>query len=360
MLRKYHGVLAWQQGKKVNDCLVEVSRSKCLSTTPPTTFLSFQCMAQRSSAKSRNIVAESCALALSSASGSAVNASLEANQTIAPGQGLGPVILCLECACVDHHKGLPLLSPLVTRSSPIFVSPTVFSKMHFTLSLLALAGAATAQIRGFNYGALYADNRARMLSDWEADFRAAQELPGVGAFTSARLFTMVQGYSQSDIISALPAAVATNTSLLLGLWCSGGDAAFQNEITALRAAVQQYGEQLQGKILGISIGSEDLYRISPTGIENESGPGAGPQQLVNYVSQAREAIQGTAWADVVSNNPIDMTSDHTDTLPANRPRRYLDCVRQRLQQPTHRSSRFPGRRRIPILRDRQREQHRER
>ncbi|KAK4619358.1 putative glucan endo-1,3-beta-glucosidase eglC [Fulvia fulva] len=180
--------------------------------------------------------------------------------------------------------------------------------MHFTLSLLALAGAATAQIRGFNYGALYADNRARMLSDWEADFRAAQELPGVGAFTSARLFTMVQGYSQSDIISALPAAVATNTSLLLGLWCSGGDAAFQNEITALRAAVQQYGEQLQGKILGISIGSEDLYRISPTGIENESGPGAGPQQLVNYVSQAREAIQGTAWADV----PI----GHVDTWTA--------------------------------------------
>ncbi|KAM3414705.1 hypothetical protein BST61_g9863 [Cercospora zeina] len=175
-----------------------------------------------------------------------------------------------------------------------------------TLSLLALAGAATAQVRGFNYGALYADNRARQLADWEADFRAAQDLPGVGGFNSARLFTMIQGYSNNDIISALPAAVSTNTSLLLGMWCSGGDEAFNNELTALRSAITQFGDQL--KPIGLSIGSEDLYRISPTGIENESGPGAQPDQLVNYIQRAREVLQGTAWADV----PI----GHVDTWTA--------------------------------------------
>ncbi|EME41157.1 glycoside hydrolase family 17 protein [Dothistroma septosporum NZE10] len=178
--------------------------------------------------------------------------------------------------------------------------------MHSSLSLLALAGAATAQIRGFNYGALYADNSARMQSDWEADFKAAQNLPGTTGFTSARLFTMIQGYSTgSDIIQALPAAAATNTSLLLGLWCSSGDAAFQLELAALGKAITQYGDQLKDQILGISIGSEDLYRVSPTGIENDSGPGVGPQQLVSYISQARKVLQGTAWAD--------KTIGHVDT-----------------------------------------------
>ena len=166
-----------------------------------------------------------------------------------------------------------------------------------SLSLLALAGAASAQVRGFNYGALYANNVARQQADFEADFRAAQNLPGVGGFTSARLFTMVQGYTDNTIISALPAAAATNTSLLLGLWGSAGQDAFNQELTALRNAISQYGEQLSSQIVGISVGSEDLYRISPTGIENESGPGAGPQQLVSYISQVRQVLQGTVWAD---------------------------------------------------------------
>jgi hypothetical protein len=37
----------------------------------------------------------------------------------------------------------------------------------------------------------------------------------------------------------------------------------------------------------------DLYRITPTGIENESGAGAQPQELINYVQQTRNAIRGT-------------------------------------------------------------------
>jgi hypothetical protein len=36
-----------------------------------------------------------------------------------------------------------------------------------------------------------------------------------------------------------------------------------------------------------------LYRITPTGIENNSGPGAQPQQLASYVQQTRNAIRGT-------------------------------------------------------------------
>ena len=42
------------------------------------------------------------------------------------------------------------------------------------------------------------------------------------------------------------------------------------------------------------MGSEDLYRISPTGIENNSGVGAGPDDISNYIGQVRTAIANTA------------------------------------------------------------------
>jgi glucan endo-1,3-beta-D-glucosidase len=36
-----------------------------------------------------------------------------------------------------------------------------------------------------------------------------------------------------------------------------------------------------------------LYRITPTGIENKSGPGAQPKDLIDYVQKTRNAIRGT-------------------------------------------------------------------
>lgn len=50
-------------------------------------------------------------------------------------------------------------------------------------------------------------------------------------------------------------------------------------------------------MVGISVGSEDLYRNSPDGIEAESGFGANPDQLVSYIGQVRELIEGTSLAD---------------------------------------------------------------
>ncbi|EME80371.1 glycoside hydrolase family 17 protein [Pseudocercospora fijiensis CIRAD86] len=163
-----------------------------------------------------------------------------------------------------------------------------------SLSLLTLASSASAAVHGFNYGALYADQSARTQQDFEADFNAAKNLPGSHGFSSARLFTMIQGYTTNTVISAIPAAIATNTSLLLGLWASAGPDAFNQEITALRNAINQYGTSFTDLIVGISVGSEDLYRVSPTGIENDSGPGSSPDQLVGYIGQVRDAIAGTA------------------------------------------------------------------
>lgn len=46
-------------------------------------------------------------------------------------------------------------------------------------------------------------------------------------------------------------------------------------------------------IVGISVGSEDLYRITPTGIANKAGVGSSPDELVKYIQQTRDAIKGT-------------------------------------------------------------------
>lgn len=160
------------------------------------------------------------------------------------------------------------------------------------LGALLSAASAVQAFQGFNYGSTFTDGRAKTQSDFEAEFKAAASLEGTkGAFTSARLYTMVQGGSTNDPISAIPAAISTKTTLLLGLWASAGDAAFANELEALKKTVSQYGSQIKDLVAGISIGSEDLYRHSPTGIANGEYSGAEPDTLVNYFKQVREVLK---------------------------------------------------------------------
>src|SRR5438045_6472962 len=84
---------------------------------------------------------------------------------------------------------------------------------------------ATAQqkvYQGFNSGAFFTDNTPKKQSDFEAEFKAAQALSNSpGSFNSVRLYTNVQSGTTDSPILAFPAAIATNTSILLGVWCSG-------------------------------------------------------------------------------------------------------------------------------------------
>ncbi|RMY10666.1 hypothetical protein D0867_08321 [Hortaea werneckii] len=169
--------------------------------------------------------------------------------------------------------------------------------MHISTLAAAASALATvsAQYAGFNYGNTFTDGSFKQQSDFEAEFNKAKSLAGTnGEFTSGRLYTMIQGGTANTPISAIPAAIDTQTSLLLGLWASAGQANFDNEVIALQSAIEQYGSAFTDLIAGISVGSEDLYRISPTGIENDSGLGAEPQTLVDYINQVRDAISGTA------------------------------------------------------------------
>lgn len=175
---------------------------------------------------------------------------------------------------------------------------------------LSAASPALAAYAGFNYGSTFTTGAAKVQSDFESEFTTAQGLiTAPTVFNSARLYTMIQGGTTNSPIQAIPAAISTKTTLLLGLWCSAGDADFANEIAALKSAISTYGASFGSLVAGISVGSEDLYRISPTGIASSKGlPGAEPATLVGYIQQVRDAIAGTALSSV----PV----GHVDTWTA--------------------------------------------
>lgn len=185
------------------------------------------------------------------------------------------------------------------------------TNMHST-TLLGLAASITstqALYQGFNYGATQSDGSTAMTyDDYQSRFSKAQNLPGTSGFTSARLYTMIQSGTTDTPSSAFQAAIDTQTSLLLGIWCSAGQEVVTNELNAFKSAIEQYGEDFTSLIAGISVGSEDLYRVSPTGIENDSGYGSTPNELVNYIKQTRQAIEGTALSST--------TIGHVDTWTA--------------------------------------------
>jgi glucan endo-1,3-beta-D-glucosidase len=186
--------------------------------------------------------------------------------------------------------------------------------MWFSSTLLAAAAVlstvnAQNGYKGFNYGAFFNNQAAKKRADFEYEFNAARQLPGTnGQFTSARLYTMIQWGTQNTVIEAIQAAINTKTTLLLGLWCSSGQANVDNEIKALKAAIQQYGKAFTDLVVGISVGSEDLYRVTPTSIKNGGGPGAQPAELLRYIQQTRNAIKGTG----LQGKPI----GHVDTWTA--------------------------------------------
>jgi len=169
--------------------------------------------------------------------------------------------------------------------------------MHF-LSTLALVSLVSAQkvYQGFNTGAFFESNKPKSQSDFESEFKTAKALhfsPGV--FNSARLYTNVQSGTTDTPIEAFQAAINTNTSLLLGIWCSG-TTSIDNELKALKTAIDKFGAKFTDAVIGLSVGSEDLYRLSESGIANKAGIGAGPDTIVSFIKQARTALAGTPLA----------------------------------------------------------------
>jgi glucan endo-1,3-beta-D-glucosidase len=175
----------------------------------------------------------------------------------------------------------------------------------FAAAAVLAAGVNAENYLGFNSGSTLADRSAKFKADFLAEFNTAQKLQGApGTFNAVRLYTNIQAYSETDPISAFEAAIETNTRILLGVWASG-TSSIQNEITALQTAIKTYGTKLTDLIIGVSVGSEDLYRNSVTGVANEAGVGADPDVLVGFIKDFRKAFASSA----ISKIPV----GHVDT-----------------------------------------------
>ncbi|KAJ9645848.1 hypothetical protein H2201_008205 [Coniosporium apollinis] len=122
---------------------------------------------------------------------------------------------------------------------------------NFAAAFAAILTTTEAYWKGFNIGANNPDGSCKTRADWELAFNTLKSLPG--SFIDVRLF------ASSDcgtLANAVPAALATGTNLLVGIWTQ--DAAhYEAEKNALVAAINAYGTSW---ILAISVGSEDLYR----------------------------------------------------------------------------------------------------
>ena len=174
---------------------------------------------------------------------------------------------------------------------------------------MLVAGASAAEnYLGFNSGATLADRSAKFKKDFKAEFETAQGLVNApGKFNAVRLYTNVQAYSKDDPIEAFEAAIETNTKLLLGIWTSG-TTNINNDVSALKKAIEKYGSKFTDLVIGMSIGSEDLYRVSETGIKNKAGVGNGPKEIVAFIGEFKKAFANTPLANV----PI----GHVDTWDA--------------------------------------------
>jgi len=201
------------------------------------------------------------------------------------------------------HPSISLLSLCIISFSSVQAHSLTAINMHFA-PVLAFAATTLAATKGFNYGATFSDGSIKQQSDFEGEFNSAKNLDGAPGFTSARLYTMIQG-DTNGVISAIPAAISTQTTLLLGLWASAGADDFTTEVQHLTDAINQYGTAFTDLVVGISVGSEDVYRTTDLGIASNAGAGATPDTLIGYVSQVRSAIAGTS----LSSAPV----GHVDT-----------------------------------------------
>ena len=183
-------------------------------------------------------------------------------------------------------------------------------RISAALGIAVTVGSTAVQgtILGFNAGASDDKGNAKSQQDFEREFKAAKSLKGApGEFNTIRLYSNVQWNTPNTPIAAFPAAIATNTSLLLGIWASGSDN-IDNELKALTAALDEHGSKLADLVVGISVGSEDLYRVSEPGLRNNAGVGNDADTIVRFIKDTRTRLANTELKD----KPI----THVDTWTA--------------------------------------------
>jgi glucan endo-1,3-beta-D-glucosidase len=185
-------------------------------------------------------------------------------------------------------------------------------KLLALLSLtFPLAPTVGAIYTGFNYGAFWGvDSNAKRAADFQAGFSYAHNLTSNVPFNSARLYTCKTQGTVDEPTEAFDAAINTKTNLLLGFWITpakrGGplDDIIKNELSALEKGFQKHGQALADLVIGLSVGSEDIYRWEDT---EEAGVAA--TEVSATIHKVKDAIASSSFATYMKDKPV----GHVDT-----------------------------------------------
>lgn len=177
---------------------------------------------------------------------------------------------------------------------------------------LLLNAAVSAVHTGFNYGAFWGNPaNVKKGADFRNSFNFARNLRTGTPFNSARLFTCKTQGTTDDPTEALDAAVETNVSLLLGFWTTPakrGDPIkdlIDQELSALAKGFEKHGMKLSDLVIGLSVGSEDVYRFE----DSPEEVGVPAKDISAAIATVKEAMKGPKFADYMKGKPI----GHVDT-----------------------------------------------
>ncbi|KAH7558510.1 glycoside hydrolase family 17 protein [Bipolaris maydis] len=182
--------------------------------------------------------------------------------------------------------------------------------INYLIFLSSFAQAASNIYTGFNYGAFWSvEANAKKKADFLDGFNLAKNLTTDIPFDSARLFTCKTAGTVDGPTEAFDAAVESNTNLLLGFWITparSGDSPdenVKNEMAALEKGFKKHGQALSDLVIGLSVGSEDIYR-------SEAGElGLTAEVVGQTVAKVKESIAASPFAEYMKNKPI----GHVDT-----------------------------------------------
>jgi exo-beta-1,3-glucanase (GH17 family) len=121
------------------------------------------------------------------------------------------------------------------------------------ISLLSIIPPSTAFFKGLNFGANLPSGACRSQADYAREFQVMKSNPP--NFDTVRLFA---SSDCNQLAAAVPAALANGIKILVGIWTQD-DTHFGNEKGALLSVLQAF-PNWQDWMVGISVGSEDLYR----------------------------------------------------------------------------------------------------
>ena len=174
-----------------------------------------------------------------------------------------------------------------------------------------LAQAASKVYTGFNYGAFWSvEANAKKKADFLDGFNLARNLTTDIPFDSARLFTCKAAGTLDEPTEAFDAAVDSKTNLLLGFWITPGqkgaspDENVKNEMVALTKGFKKHGQALSDLVIGLSIGSEDVYRAEEAGEIGVTAAVVG-----QIIAQVKKDIAASSFARYMKDKPV----GHVDT-----------------------------------------------